>query len=274
MSFLVQFYRRKASLFLLAAASFVTLTGASLAGASQGLAKWLCIFFAAVLVMLIYVFDDRFDVYFDRPNEGLKSLKTQIIFSSALLLTIGIGLFSLTKFGFLAVIAISVLGYIYTIPIPWNGGRQRLKNFYLSKNILIGIGWGILVFLGAGTINDEVIAYFIFVGLQVFIGSSLRDLNDMAVDEKAAVKTLPLVLGEKNTFYVLLLVNLFAGILATGFYTVNWISFAAMLGLLAVVVWRAVILYFYFRRSFPDMVLQTFNFFTCALIYFTRLAAQ
>lgn len=125
------------------------------------------------------------------------------------LLVLGCGalvLVLLTQLGAVARAAgagIAILGVAYSLRLF----GVRPKNLYVLKNVIIGLSWAGLVFVGADNVCLRTLDLFGLVTAQVFIGSVIRDLPDLAEDRAVGVVTLPARLGAPETLRVLSLLN-------------------------------------------------------------------
>ncbi|MCT4623650.1 MAG: UbiA family prenyltransferase [Schleiferiaceae bacterium] len=169
-------------------------------------------------------------------------------------------------FNILAIAAIA--GTLYSLTLRVEGKRYRIKNMFFLKNILIGLSWGALILVGAGTVqNPLVISMFLFASIQVFIGSIIRDIPDVEKDKENGVNSIPVVNGIPWTLKFLQITNVLslASIIWSG-----W-SFSLFFIFFVVVVWRAYNLYFLRKDKTNPKWTQSINLYTCVLIFFVTL---
>ncbi|HOL43494.1 MAG TPA: UbiA family prenyltransferase [Methanothrix sp.] len=91
--------------------------------------------------------------------------------------------------------------------LPW---LPRLKDIPVMKNVVVGSAWAVVTVLipvfYSGYSNSWIpVLYFIFI--KTFIDTVLYDIRDLAGDRLSGVRTMPVILGEKLTVLLLLLLN-------------------------------------------------------------------
>ncbi|MGB9902980.1 UbiA family prenyltransferase [Methanothrix sp.] len=91
--------------------------------------------------------------------------------------------------------------------LPW---LPRLKDIPVMKNVVVGSAWAVVTVLipvfYSGYSNSWIpVLYFIFI--KTFIDTVLYDIRDLAGDRISGVRTMPVILGEKLTVLLLLLLN-------------------------------------------------------------------
>lgn len=158
--------------------------------------------------------------------------------------------------------AMGVVGALYCVNFRILGSNFRLKDFFLLKNLMIGGAWGALVLIGGAVTDDPLLMRFFFIAAaQVTIGGIIRDIPDEAHDRKIGVKTLPVVLGVKQTMRFLHVFN--AAIL---FMAVNYpIEPGLLVFAITLVSWRALNLWLLQRNKEVRFYSQWMNLFTCAV---------
>ncbi|MCH2233233.1 MAG: UbiA family prenyltransferase [Crocinitomicaceae bacterium] len=218
-------------------------------------------------VFLVYRLNDSIDQHHDlkfniRKFWGNPLHKVCII--QFVFILIPASLYFLSSFTFWVMAIAAVAGFIYSITLHINGKKFRIKNVFIVKNLFIGLAWGALVFIGAGGYSNPLtIAFFIFASVQVFIGSVIRDIPDFKKDIENNVKSLPVVLGIKNTIYGMKLLNITS---VASVYFIEWDD-NIMFVISAVIVWRLVNLRLLYKGENIKFWSQTFNLATCVLIY-------
>jgi 4-hydroxybenzoate polyprenyltransferase len=215
-------------------------------------------------VILIYTLNGYADETGKFRWQEFFNERWHVVFVAQLVLfTFPIAFFAVSIFRFVAFALIASLGIIYATGIRQNGRNYRVKNIFLFKNISIGAGWGALVLVGAGNFtNPDVITLFIFAGMQVLIGSMIRDIPDMEKDRSCGVKTFPVLFGMNNTLIFLHLVN-FCSVFAAFFS--GW-SQSILIIIAAVIAWRSINLWKLKEAASSRMWGHTVNLFTCSVI--------
>ncbi len=196
------------------------------------------------------------------------SYKTQLIFCLLLIILIPLAYIKLSNFSFFIFAFSAFLGVIYSFPIQLKNKVLKLKDVFFLKNLLIGIAWGALVLVGAGSLENNLAIYIsIFASIQVFIGSVIRDLRDVECDTNNNTRTFPVVFGVKNTLIILNLTNL-SSILIYLFsdYNPKLLVFFSI-----IIFWRLITLLN--LKGNIDSVFwgQTANLFTCCLFLIISL---
>lgn len=159
---------------------------------------------------------------------------------------------------------IGLLGLIYSFPISMNGKEFRFKRLLLVKNLFIGFAWGALILVGAGSFNHSIVfLFFMFMSLQIFVGSIARDCADLEHDKKMGVQTLPLKLGLNRTVFILQIANgLTAAVLCT-----FPISSPIITILLLSIFWRGLVIYKVGKNNDSMFWTQTLNILACLFFY-------
>jgi 4-hydroxybenzoate polyprenyltransferase len=166
---------------------------------------WICI----SGIYLVYRFNDFIDqtAGFEFDYRNFFSNKFRFFFSFQLLLLIPISLMQLSLFRFVILGLAALAGFLYSYNVEFKQIHFRLKHIFLLKNILIGFGWGGLLLVGANQLNSVSFLYFLFSSLQVFIGSTIRDISDIDKDRNDGVHSMPVVLGATETLRILQVIN-------------------------------------------------------------------
>jgi 4-hydroxybenzoate polyprenyltransferase len=157
---------------------------------------------------ILYVFDWR--APFKKGGQRVFILQALIL---GLLALPFITFFQWYVIGFIAFLSI-----IYQVKIPYVKVQFQFKKRLLVKNILIGLSWAALIPLGAGHLSTTAIQFlFWFMAVQVSYGSVIRDITDIAHDQKHQFQTLPIIFGVSKTIRILQLVNWSSFLLACYF---------------------------------------------------------
>lgn len=177
------------------------------------------------------------------------------------LLLIPFTLFYLSEFRFYLLVAIFLLGLLYSINFKINNFTFRIKHIFLLKNIFIGLGWGGLILFGANNYSSGTFHLFSFAAIQVLIGSIIRDIPDIEKDRIEKVHSLPVTFGVNKTIIFLHCINILQLIF---FYQISYI---------AVIIWREIVLFGVQKRNNDILWTQKFNLLTCGMILlWTHLA--
>ncbi len=222
-------------------------------------------------VFLVYRLNDSID-----QNEGLKFNLTsffsnrlhQFVGALFFFVLIPLSFLWLTKFTLMILAIGAVIGTAYSLSLNMNGKQLRLKNVFIVKNLLIGLVWGSLVLIGAGDgLNENVIVLFAFVSFQVVIGSVVRDLPDVKKDAELGVKSLPVVVGEKNSIHIMMLINALS--IMPFFLEPRFAHISVYL--FVVFAYRTINLMFLLKGKNVKFWSQTFNLMCCVLIFLVML---
>lgn len=126
-------------------------------------------------------------------------------------LFVAIVFLGMLPFAFL--VSITALGLLYNIPVvPWGQFKisqfRKLKDIPGSKTLSVAIGWGAVTSLipamDVGKIFFTSTLYaFLFVAILVYIRSGLFDISDIQGDQMVGKETIPIIMGEKKTLYLL-----------------------------------------------------------------------
>ncbi|MFP3870360.1 MAG: 4-hydroxy-3-methylbut-2-enyl diphosphate reductase [Syntrophobacteria bacterium] len=110
---------------------------------------------------------------------------------------------------FLALLAMTALGLLYSVPIfPGNWLSTvrfvKLKDIPASKTIFVAGGWSAVATLLPGLRGDWHLGWTMWCALMVifvvvFVRSALLDLLDIQGDRLVGEETIPIVIGEKRT---------------------------------------------------------------------------
>ena len=173
----------------------------------------------------------------------------------------------LTFFQWSVIGLIAFLSVLYQVQIPFVKLQFQLKKRLLVKNILIGLSWAALIPLGAGHFSTTEIQFlFWFMAIQVGYGSVIRDITDIAHDQKHHFQTLPIIFGVSKTIWLLQLVNWSSLLLACYFANQTkllWIYAVALL----VIGYKSLLLFKVKQDPTSKRWTQYLNISTCMLIF-------
>lgn len=140
-----------------------------------------------------YRFNDFIDDGHTLEDEPARSALLHQSIASGLL---GFGLSLLLPWQSTFLVALLLITGVFYSGLQKNTGLKRLVGY---KNAVTGLGWGLLVLLPNG-VDRDALWLMLFVSVQVFIGSVLRDLSDAHEDEQAGLATLANRWGRARTY--------------------------------------------------------------------------
>ncbi len=225
---------------------------------------WICI----CGIYLVYRLNDFIDQTdgFRFEYDKFLSDKMRLFFSLQLLLVIPIALFNLSFFRFCILSAAAFAGFLYSYKIDFGKRFFRLKHIFLLKNILIGLGWGGLVLVGSNQLDQLSSVFAIFASVQVFIGSSIRDIGDIEKDSKDGVQSMPVVLGVAGALKILFFINITLFSLLWSLWFSQTITRLLIIPLFITCCWRALVINRVAHSS--DMRWQQkWNLWTCNILF-------
>lgn len=183
------------------------------------------------------------------------------------LLVLPLLLWTISKFQFFLLAMLLFLSWMYAFAFDFGDEKFKLKEKFVIKNILIGLTWGCLTLLPC---NHEAMIHwplFFLVFAQVFMGSIIRDMDDVQHDQTFNIKTLPTQYGINTTIQILHLFNLLIGIVCYFLQTEMgflWLT-------LITCIWRALNLVLVRIMPHQHHWTQTWNIGTCLIIYLVSL---
>jgi geranylgeranylglycerol-phosphate geranylgeranyltransferase len=165
----------------------------------------------------MYILNDLLDADVDKVNlknrpipSGLVSKKQAWTF---IMLTngaaLGILISTLPIASMIIVMPMMLIGILYSMP-----KRIALMNRFVIKNIAIALFYMLCSMLGITSsysielaINNPIVTIHTITmsGIMIFVGSTINDLGDIKGDKAAGRRTIPIVLGGKNTVRVLII---------------------------------------------------------------------
>ena len=154
---------------------------------------------------------DRFA--FTKRYESYLFYGSILAFAGALGLAATGGLFAV-----IATAAPFVFGFLYSFRcLPEWCGYRRLKEIPTMKNITVGLAWATLlallpVYMNLQTPDDKTVVTFVLFFMWGVMASLLPDIRDRPGDERAGVRTIPVIYGEAGTRQILTVILLLLGI--------------------------------------------------------------
>ena len=185
-----------------------------------------------LIITGMYILNDLFDADLDRingktnrPIPSGRVSKRQALFFVVLMNFVGLSvpIFANNLMGFALASIIALIGIMYSLP------KISLKDRFVIKTCAIAIAMACSLLLGAsmyldfwrgitdtfgwmGFQTDGQLLYPVFaaavLALMVFVTSPLNDLGDIKGDKAAGRKTIPIVLGKRNTVALSMLITI------------------------------------------------------------------
>jgi len=118
----------------------------------------------------------------------------------------------------LAAAAPFICGFLYSFRcLPEWCRYHRLKEIPAMKNITVGFAWATLlallpVYMNQGTVGSKTVVAFVLFFMWGVMASLLPDIRDRVGDERAGVRTIPVLFGEAGTRKILSRILLFLGV--------------------------------------------------------------
>lgn len=204
----------KTNIMASAAAGFLTYACSRLQGNDHNFNQALI---AMLYVLSMQIMNNLFAIRSDRYNHPKRALfykENQAYLWVFAVLSGGAGLYLSLMSGvisFILLLIMSLLGLSYNlkiIPIPIKKGKiARIKDIPGSKTILIVIAWGTVTCLLPAIVNGgnlfSVAVVFLFSTGLVFARTAFFDIMAIQGDRIAGKETLPILLGEKQSFNII-----------------------------------------------------------------------
>lgn len=154
-----------------------------------------------------------------------------------------IGLLFSNVVGIALIVALLLLGYLYSFPTIGRDPTLRLKDIFIGKNLAPAIGWAATVVLyPVVNIGIPLDPTFFLCLSTIFMGSFLLeiicDVRDIDGDRLANVQSIPVQLGLARTQQILTALNSASGLfvlaaVSFGFLAWPWIMFVLNSALVA-----------------------------------------
>ncbi|MGI0088031.1 MAG: UbiA prenyltransferase family protein [Nitrosotalea sp.] len=163
--------------------------------------------------LAVYWMNDITDIKLDKINAANRPLaRGQVKKSEAIVL---LTVLSLVALGFaysvnfttlLFTAAYLVIGILYSSP------KISLKDRFVLKTLSIAIGGFTTTLIGAsinGTLDGQDFISAISFMMLLFVTSPINDLGDYPGDKEGGRKTIPIVIGKKNTIFISIAIPFF-----------------------------------------------------------------
>jgi len=188
-----------------------------------------------MIIVGMYVLNDLIDANLDKANgkrrpipSGQVSIKQAWAF---VMLTNGIGIIlaaiTFNTASLLIALIIAAIGLMYSAP------KISLKDKFIVKTLAIAFALVLCGIMGASTTfgshtskDDLVLPIYasLMLGMMVFITSPINDLGDIAGDKLAGRRTIPIVIGGKNTVKAAILLTILMVVISWSLYETSEIG--------------------------------------------------
>jgi 4-hydroxybenzoate polyprenyltransferase len=176
----------------------------------------------------------------ERLTWSLKNKNVHLVLLITGCLLILFSFFSFHLHHFIILAILGCIAFLYSFPFLPFGKKKRIKDYGFIKIITLSLLWTLVtVWLPVSNMNvDTGLFVFVFVKRFVFmfILCLLFDVRDIEIDEKENIKTLAVILGKKNSYFL----SYFLLILFVVLSVVQYFYHPQMIFLLAMLVSAAV----------------------------------
>jgi len=241
----------------------------------------IALFYIYAMYVLNRFLDKGAGTYNDPERASFYSRKRITLIVSALAsITAALTLsFALGTATFFAVLGLSILGAIYSIPILPVKRRERwryskIKDIPGSKTLAESLAWGALIcfvpLLEPGSIKwQPIFISFLFVFSMVYVKGGLFDIFQVQGDLIVGVETLPISFGEKKTLRLLKGIIIGAALVLSGAPLLRIVGFFSYLLLLCCLSLFLSLLTYEKQWLYPGIRFETLveaNFFLAGLL--------
>ncbi len=166
---------------------------------------------AFLLTFAVYLLNVVTDFEEDSINQPIRmkayEMKNAFLFISffSCIIAISIGFYLNIESIFVMLIPF-IIGFLYSVRIA----NFRIKNLFLAKNISISLSWAMEASLMPYVFKpfySFFLAVFLLIFIKGMINTILFDLRDVEGDRMSKIITIPVKMGKKKTFFLLLLLN-------------------------------------------------------------------
>jgi geranylgeranylglycerol-phosphate geranylgeranyltransferase len=162
---------------------------------------------APVVTMLstlaVYLMNDIADIPVDRINAPQRPLASGLVSKSeAFMLVAVLSVVSFALAFLINPLTLFITGTYFFVGLLYSIPKVSLKDRFVIKTLTIAVGGFLTSLIGSsvvGSFDERVaVAATLFFSL-IFVSSPLNDLADYAGDKKNGRRTIPIVIGPKNT---------------------------------------------------------------------------
>src|ERR671916_52019 len=175
-------------------------------------------FITLMITVGMFILNDLVDSDLDKANSKNRPIPSGLVSKkqawSFIFLTNGVAvailalIVSLNLFSIILVVPMILIGLLYSTP-----KKIALMDRFLLKNIAISLFYMLCILLGISSygielaINNPVVLIHMIAisAIMIFVGSIVNDLGDIKGDKAAGRRTIPIVLGGKNTVRILII---------------------------------------------------------------------
>jgi geranylgeranylglycerol-phosphate geranylgeranyltransferase len=172
-------------------------------------------FITLMIALGMYVLNDLVDADIDRVNSKNRPIPSGLVSKkqawSFILLTngaaVGMTIITFNLVSCILLVPMMLIGILYSLP-----KNAALMNRFLLKNIAIALFYGLCGTLGFTSsygmslvIDNPMVAIHTMAmsAIMIFVGSTINDLGDIKGDKASGRRTIPIVMGGKNTVMIL-----------------------------------------------------------------------
>ncbi len=191
-------------------------------------------FITLMITVGMFILNDLVDSDLDKANSKNRPIPSGLVSKkqawSFIFLTNGVAvailalIVSLNLFSIILVVPMILIGLLYSTP-----KKIALMDRFLLKNIAISLFYMLCILLGISSygielaINNPVVLIHMIAisAIMIFVGSIVNDLGDIKGDKAAGRRTIPIVLGGRNTIKMLV-------ILLGSMPAISWILYGTL----------------------------------------------
>lgn len=159
--------------------------------------------------LAVYIMNDIADIKVDRINAPHRPLASGLVKRSeafALVSILSVG--SIVLAAVINPLAVAMVGAYLLIGVLYSMPKVSLKDRFVVKTLAIAIGGLLTSLLGSSVAGEfgvpAVVTAVSFLSL-IFVSSPINDLADYEGDKKGGRKTIPIVIGPRNTVIIALI---------------------------------------------------------------------
>ena len=172
--------------------------------------------------LAVYLMNDIADIKIDKINAPTRPLASGAVKKSeALALVFALSAISLVSASFLNPVTLVITGAYLLVGVLYSMPKVALKDRFIIKTLSIAFGGFLTSLVGSsitGTFDERtVVAAISFLSL-IFVSSPINDLADYVGDKKNGRRTIPIMIGPRNTTLIaVILPFVIAGVFWSGY---------------------------------------------------------